>query len=85
MKLWSVYLVLCHDGTLYCGVSNDVGKRIAKHNSGRGAKYTATRRPVSLLVERTGFTKSDALKLEYAVKQRPRSEKVRYLSEWTRP
>ena len=45
-KEWSVYMLRCRDGSLYTGSSNNVEKRVANHNAGKGAKYTATRRPV---------------------------------------
>lgn len=43
------YIVRCADGTLYTGWTNDLKKRIKAHNSGKGAKYTKTRRPVELV------------------------------------
>ena len=43
------YILLCADGTLYTGWTNDIEKRLAAHNAGRGAKYTRGRRPVTLL------------------------------------
>ncbi len=75
--LWGVYLVRCADGTLYCGATNDVERRVGKHNSGRGARYTAKRRPVCL-VACTGnvFPKGDALRFERQVKRLFRSEKI---------
>ena len=42
-----VYIVRCRDGTLYIGTARDIAKRLAQHNAGKGAKYTAGRRPVS--------------------------------------
>ena len=44
-----VYIVRCGDGTLYTGYARDPDRRVAAHNAGRGAKYTAGRRPVSLV------------------------------------
>ena len=44
-----MYVLLCADGTFYGGFTNDVAKRVATHNAGKGAKYTKTRRPVFLL------------------------------------
>lgn len=76
---WSVYLVCCSDGTLYCGSTNNLEKRIEKHNSGRGAKYTRGRLPVELVSRRDGLTKSDALRLEILVKKQPSSKKVNFL------
>ena len=46
---WHVYIVRCADGSLYTGLTNDLTARIAKHNSGAGAKYTRSRRPVRLV------------------------------------
>jgi putative endonuclease len=82
-KDWSVYILTCRDGTLYCGVSNDVRRRVAVHNAGKGAKYTRSRLPVTVLVERVGLSKRDAMRLEAFVKRQPRTEKVKRLSEWT--
>jgi len=61
MKNWQVYLVQCSDGSLYCGATNNVQKRVATHNIGKGAKYTKTRRPVILLATSKQMSKSDAL------------------------
>ena len=76
-----VYLIRCSDGSLYCGITNHLEKRIAAHNSGKGAKYTKSRRPVRLLGVRSGMTKSDALKLEYRIKQVPAGKKLRELAK----
>jgi hypothetical protein len=46
---WNVYLVKCADNSLYCGITNDITSRIAKHNAGKGAKYTQSRLPVELM------------------------------------
>jgi len=72
---WIVYLVRCSDNSLYCGVTNHLKKRLAAHNSGSGAKYTRSRRPVVLAAVSHGMTKSDALKLEYQIKQVPAAGK----------
>ncbi len=77
--LWRVYLLRCADNSLYCGISNDIEARIAKHNSGKGAKYTRSRRPVKLITASRGLTKSDALKLERAIKQKPAKKKIEAL------
>lgn len=45
---WCVYLLRCADGSLYCGITNELKARIATHNKGRGAKYTRSRLPVRL-------------------------------------
>ena len=61
---WVVYLIRCSDDSLYCGITNNLKNRLAAHNSGRGAKYTKYRRPVTLVGVSAAMTKSDALKLE---------------------
>jgi putative endonuclease len=78
---WVVYLVRCSDKSLYCGISNDFESRLIEHNSGKGAKYTRSRRPVELIAISTEMTKSEALKLEYRIKQLPADKK---LSEFRR-
>jgi len=72
---WVVYLVRCVDGTLYCGVTNRLNKRLSAHNSGKGAKYTRSRLPVNLVAVSQKMSRSAALKLEYRVKQAPAAEK----------
>ena len=75
MKLWYVYILHCSDGTLYTGSTDDVQRRLATHNSGKGAKYTRSRLPVELLYTECYESCSAALKREYAIKQLSRSEK----------
>jgi putative endonuclease len=74
-RQWVVYLIRCSDESLYCGTSNNLKNRLEAHNSGKGAKYTRFRRPVELVAVSPEMTKSDALKLEYRVKQLPASKK----------
>ena len=75
-KKWVVYLVRCSDKSLYCGISNDLKKRLIEHNSGKGAKYTSSRRPVEPVGVTSEMTKSEALKLEYRIKQLPANRKI---------
>ncbi len=69
------YLLRCADGTYYCGWTNDLDKRVAAHNSGKGAKYTKTRRPVELVYYETFETKQEAMSCEYHIKRLTRAEK----------
>ena len=71
----SVYIVRCADGTLYTGYAKDVELRCKAHNAGRGAKYTAGRRPVELVYRKRCRSVGDALKREFAIKQLSRPEK----------
>lgn len=68
-------MLLCSDQTFYTGTSNDVEKRVATHNAGRGAKYTKTRRPVKLMYTEKLANKSEALKREIAIKKLSRQKK----------
>jgi putative endonuclease len=82
-KVWFVYLIQCADRSLYCGISTDVGKRLAAHNLGKGAKYTRSRTPVELLATSSALTRSDALKLEYRIKKMPAGSKRTILEKQT--
>lgn len=73
---WRVYLLRCADDSLYCGISKDLEARIAQHNAGKGAKYTRSRLPVKLVAASDELSRSEALKVEHAVKQQPASRKV---------
>ena len=74
--MYYVYLLRCADGTLYTGFTNDLARRLAAHNTGRGAKYTRGRRPVELVYWENFSNKSSALKREYAIKRLSRAEKL---------
>jgi putative endonuclease len=70
-----VYIVRCADGTLYTGYAKDPIARAQAHNAGRGAKYTAGRRPVQLVYRERFRSLGRALAREYAVKQLTRAQK----------
>lgn len=76
LNLWSVYIVECSDGTLYCGISNNVTKRVETHNAGKGAKYTKTRHPVYLVYSEEVGTMSQAMKRERQIKKLSRKQKL---------
>ncbi|MDR0764975.1 MAG: GIY-YIG nuclease family protein [Synergistaceae bacterium] len=71
-----VYIVECADGTLYTGWSNDVEARVAAHNTGKAARYTAGRRPVTLIYTENCGTKSAAMKKERQIKGYSRARKL---------
>ncbi len=71
-----VYLLRCADDTLYCGITNDLDKRLAAHNAGTAAKYTRARGPVELAYVESCVDKSAALKREMAIKALPRAAKL---------
>jgi len=70
-----VYVVRCADGSLYTGYARDPVARADVHNSGKGAHYTASRRPVTLLYLEGFAEKSDALKREHELKGLRRAAK----------
>jgi len=70
-----VYIVRCADGTLYTGYARDPRKRADVHNNGRGARYTAGRRPVRLVYFEACGSAGAALKREYQVKKWTRARK----------
>ena len=72
-----VYLLRCADGSLYCGWTVDVPKRLHAHAQGKASRYTATRRPHALAAAWEVPTHTDARKLEARIKRLPRREKVR--------
>ena len=76
-----IYIVKCSDGTLYTGYAKDIEQRIAKHNAGKGAKYTKVRLPVTLVYSEVFETKSAALKREYEIKTFSRQKKLQMISE----
>jgi putative endonuclease len=76
MGVWFVYVVRCRDGTLYTGISRDVDARLAKHNAGKGARYTRGRGPVALLHKERRSSQAAALRREAAIKALPRDKKL---------
>jgi predicted GIY-YIG superfamily endonuclease len=68
-------MVRCADGTLYTGYARDPGARVGVHNSGKGAKYTRSRLPVSLVYVEQCESLSAALKRERELKPWPRAKK----------
>ena len=81
LRVYYTYILLCQDGTLYIGYTDDLVKRIKAHNGGKGAKYTRARLPVRLLYWEKYADKSSAMKREYALKQWTRAEKMVLLEE----
>ncbi|WP_308588795.1 GIY-YIG nuclease family protein [uncultured Oscillibacter sp.] len=78
---WFVYMLRCGDGSLYTGCTDDVARRLAVHQSGRGAKYTRSRLPVALVYRETLPDKSAALRREWEIKRLKRREKLALAAE----
>ena len=77
---WWVYILRCADGTLYIGATNDLDRRLAAHNAGRGAKYTRARRPVALVYREAAADRRAALQREAALKKLARAAKLRLIA-----
>jgi putative endonuclease len=76
---WCVYLIRCGDGTLYTGITNDLRKRLAAHEAGRGARYTRGRGPLEVVHVERKRSRSLALKREAALKRLGRRAKLALL------
>ena len=70
-----VYMLECGDGSFYTGWTTDVTKRLAAHQSGKGARYTRSHPPVKLVYTEELADKSACLKREAAIKKLSRREK----------
>lgn len=70
-----LYVLKCADGSLYTGYTTDVSARLATHQSGRGAKYTKSHAPVSLIVQARFYSKQRAMSAEALFKKLPRARK----------
>ena len=84
MNLYYVYLLRCADATLYCGITNDLDRRLRDHNGGKGARYTRGRLPVRVVYREEAGSKGEALRRERAIKKMPKVKKERLALEWLR-
>lgn len=73
---WVVYILECSDASLYTGITNDLARRLEEHSTGKGAKYTKHRRPVTVRYTEHQATKGAALTREAAIKSLARLEKL---------
>lgn len=72
---WYVYIIECNDGKFYTGITNDLERRVKKHNSGNGCRFTSIRAPVKLLYSEDLSSRSEALKREARIKHLTREQK----------
>lgn len=79
------YIVRCRDGTLYTGWTNNLEKRMEAHNSGKGARYTKSRRPVKLVYYEEFETKEEAMSREYAIKHMKKNKKEKLIEKTVPP
>jgi putative endonuclease len=74
---WSVYVLRCADGSLYTGITNDLGRRLLAHRAGTASKYTRSRLPVRVMCTMGPWsTRGRALREEARIKAMPRAEKL---------
>lgn len=73
------YILECADGTYYCGWTNDLEKRVATHNEGKGGKYTRARLPVKLVYHEEFDTKEEAMSREWHIKRLTRKQKEKLI------
>ena len=76
------YILRCRDGSLYTGWTNNLERRLACHNKGKGAKYTRARRPVELAYYATFQTKEEAMRRECEIKRMTREKKILLIEHW---
>lgn len=76
---WFVYLIRCSDGSIYTGITKTVPERIASHNAGKGAAYTAPRLPVSLLYQEQHPDRGSALRREAEIKKWRKEKKEEFV------
>lgn len=81
---WQAYLLRCRDGTLYAGATNDLSARLARHASGKGARYTRSRLPVELVYAVRVRDRGAALRREAALKRLDRAAKLALVAAWGR-
>ena len=74
-----IYILRCADGSLYTGWTNDLEKRLAAHQSGKGGKCTRARLPVELVYSERFDTKQEAMRREWEIKQLTREEKLKLI------
>jgi predicted GIY-YIG superfamily endonuclease len=77
---WLVYVLRCSDGSLYTGITNDLGRRVEQHLAGRASRFTRGRLPVTVAFQESQPNPSAALKREVVIKALSRSRKESLIS-----
>ncbi|AQV96313.1 GIY-YIG nuclease family protein [Cupriavidus necator] len=78
---WYLYLLECTGDSIYTGITTDVARRFAEHQSGKGAKYTRSRKPIRVLGQLRFDTKSEALKAEIEIKRMNSTQKRAFCAQ----
>lgn len=77
---WYLYILECKDRSLYMGITNNIEKRLEKHNDGSASRYTAKNRPVKLIYSEQYSNKNSALKREVQLKGWIRKKKLKLIN-----
>ncbi|WP_019214958.1 GIY-YIG nuclease family protein [Fenollaria massiliensis] len=80
-KIYYIYMLRCKDGSIYTGYTDNIYKRIKKHRSGKGAKYTRGRGPFELVHYESFLTKEEAMQREAAIKKLNKEAKLKLIEE----
>jgi putative endonuclease len=77
-KIWTIYILECGDKTLYCGITNNLERRMRQHRGevNGGAKYTRSRKPFRVAYTEEVLTRSEALKREFIIKEMTKRDKA---------
>ena len=73
---WTVYLLECADTSLYTGITVDLKRRLEEHSKGKGAKYTKSRGPFTVVLTEFQDTMGQAFGREAEIKSMKREEKL---------
>ena len=80
IKPWTVYILKCADGSLYTGITTNIDRRLREHGTKKGAHYTRSRTPLTLVYQESYANRSEASKREYEIKALPRAEKFQLIA-----
>lgn len=78
--MYFTYLLKCADGTLYCGITTDVKRRLAEHKAGKGGNYTRSRKVLKMVYTEKCKDRSAALKREAAIKNLTKAQKIKLIN-----
>ena len=78
---WVVYILRCGDDSLYTGITDDLQRRLKAHESGKGAKYTRGRGPLTVVYTEQQTDRAAASRREWEIKHMTREQKLALISE----
>ncbi len=78
--MYFIYIIECEDGSLYTGITTDIDRRFAEHESGKGSRYTAAHRAKKILYLEGRQTRSEALRREAQIKKLRRADKLQLIN-----